>query len=415
MPSAAGRGPDAATPIERVLDRITADASLIEETLRTLRERLPGYEPVPDDALAAAVTRNVALSRRWLLEDQNDPSAPMPEAEELVAERMGQGVPVGTVLTGFRLCMSLILDRAVHDAPADGLSPAEILDVVARITALGDAFSTRVLVAHHELDVARAADDAARRSAWVRDVLTTRMDPAALLRGADAHGLPADVRARALRARTRRPHDDGAPAAAERALHAWSRERGLRLLTAPRGHDVVGLAVPEIGPAASWPGPAATRGEACLAGHVTVLALGEPAPLEALTDSFRAAGQVLEAAEATGLTGVVDRERLGWRAAVTESPQTTDLLVARHLEPLREAGDFAAPILEALQAYLDHGLSASAAAASIPVHENTLRHRLRRYRDLTGHDPHAADTIVELRWVLAARPLWDPTTGDRPD
>ncbi|TFI20709.1 hypothetical protein E4A41_14105, partial [Micrococcus endophyticus] len=77
--------------------------------------------------------------------------------------------------------------------------------------------------------------------------------------------------------------------------------------------------------------------------------------------------------------------------------------------------DFAAPILEALQAYLDHGLSASAAAASIPVHENTLRHRLRRYRDLTGHDPHAADTIVELRWVLAARPLWDPTTGDRPD
>ena len=114
-----------------------------------------------------------------------------------------------------------------------GLSAAQILDVVARITALGDAFSTRVLVAHHALDVARAADDAARRSAWVRDVLTTRMDPAALHRGAESHRLPARVRARAFRARTARPHDDAAPAAAERALHAWARDRGVRVLTSP--------------------------------------------------------------------------------------------------------------------------------------------------------------------------------------
>ena len=106
----------------------------------------------------------------------------------------------------------------------------------------------------------------------------------------------------------------------------------------------------EIGPIAEWDGPSGTRGEAHLAGHVTVLALGELAPLESLADSFGAAGRVLQAAEATGLSGVVDRERLGWRAAVTESPETTDLLVARHLDPLREAGDFAEPILEALQA-----------------------------------------------------------------
>ncbi|AWD24414.1 PucR family transcriptional regulator [Micrococcus luteus] len=402
------RGDPAA--LERLLDRITADDSLIGETLSTLRDRLPGYELVPDDALAAAVVRNVELSRRWLLEGQDVSSAPIPEAEELVAERRSQGVPVGTVLTGFRLCMSLILARAVHDAPADGLSPAEILEVVARLTALGDAFSTRVLVAHHEADVARAASDVARRSAWVRDVLTTRMDPAALRAGAESHGLPAQVRVRALRARTARPHDDGAHAVAERALDAWGRAHGLRVLTAPRGQDVVGLVTDAAGRSG---GCHDATERAVLAGDVAVLALGMPVALDALPDSFLDAGRVIEAAEATGLAGVVDRERLGWRAAVADSPETTELLVARHLAPLREAGDFAVPILEALRAYLDHGLSASAAAAAIPVHENTLRHRLRRYRELTGFDPHAADTIVELRWVLQARPLWDPTTDPR--
>ena len=49
------------------------------------------------------------------------------------------------------------------------------------------------------------------------------------------------------------------------------------------------------------------------------------------------------------------------------------------------------------------------------MHENTLRQRLRRYRELTGHDPHCVDTIVELRWVLATRPLWDPTKKPRAD
>jgi putative transposase len=139
------------------------------------------------------------------------------------------------------------------------------------------------------------------------------------------------------------------------------------------------------------------------------VALGRPAVLTDLHRTFVAADRVLRAAVELGLSGVVDEETLSWRMAVTASPETTDLLVRRYLDPLREARAFGDELVDSVRAYLDNRLNVRAAAACIPVHVNTLRYRLHRFEELTGCDLGEVDTLVEVAWVMAA------TGAGRPD
>lgn len=72
------------------------------------------------------------------------------------------------------------------------------------------------------------------------------------------------------------------------------------------------------------------------------------------------------------------------------------------MEPVLQEGPFGELVLEAVGAYLDHGMSIPLAAASIPVHVNTLRYRLKRYQELTGGNVHELQTLIEASWALAA-------------
>lgn len=134
------------------------------------------------------------------------------------------------------------------------------------------------------------------------------------------------------------------------------------------------------------------------------LALGPTGTLEALPESFAAATRVLETALRVGHRGVADLETLSWRMGITASPETTQLLRRRHLEPLAAEGEFGQDLLETVRAYLAHGLSIPRAAASIPVHVNTLRYRLKRFQELTGTDLHQPEHLIEASWALAAEP-----------
>lgn len=124
--------------------------------------------------------------------------------------------------------------------------------------------------------------------------------------------------------------------------------------------------------------------------------------LEELPRSFECASTALRGAAAVGQTGMVDLERLSWRAGIHATPEVTALLQQRHLQPLVEAGEFGEHLLESVDAYLRHRLNIPLAARSIPVHVNTLRYRLQRFQEITGSDLGDLDTLVELSWALAA-------------
>jgi DNA-binding PucR family transcriptional regulator len=65
--------------------------------------------------------------------------------------------------------------------------------------------------------------------------------------------------------------------------------------------------------------------------------------------------------------------------------------------PLAEAGS---GLLETLIVFLDHGASVEATARSLFVHANTVRYRLKRISEVTGHSPTDARDAYVLRLAL---------------
>ncbi|WP_120003838.1 PucR family transcriptional regulator [Nesterenkonia muleiensis] len=382
VPSQATRPHFGDGPWDRLLDELAHDDSILEQTVRRIRATVPGYDDVPTEALQASVRRNLALSIRTIRTGAQPRPEDVDEADSLAAERHAQGVPIGSMLAGFRICMSGILDKLVHRAPLAGIPTDQVLDSSILLWSLGDAFSSRAGVVYQEREVSRMLADSSRRTEWIGNVVATQMDPAELLRGAALYNVPTTepvcavvVNSTAEQSRQR--------------LHRWADSTGTELLTAVRAGSLVGIMlgtpVPSVQP----------KGITVGIGHLVTL--------ESLPKSFEAASLALKGAECTGQTGAVDVERLSWRLAVHTTPEVTSMLCEQYLQPLEDQGAFGENMLEAVQAYLRHRMNIPAAAQSIPVHVNTLRYRLERFRALVGADLGDVDTLVELSWALAAR------------
>lgn len=383
---------DGAKRLRALLADLEQDTSILEDTVSELRATVPGYEDIPADSVRDSARRNLALSIRTLQEGRAPDPEEIEEPRTLMEERMGQGVSIVSVLAGFRLSMSVILRHLLDLAPRHGVLPERALDFSTLLWTLGDTFTTQAVVVHRDRSIARAVADSARRTHWIRDAVIGGLDRTALVAGAGTYDIPLDRPVRAVRALA----NPGAAADPADRLQDWAERAGLRMLTAPRGEGAVGILMDGVG------SPAEARG--------LTIALGSPVPLTEVGESFTVSSRVLEAAQRVGRTGVVDLEALSWRMGIHSSPETTRLLLDKHVVPVLEEGTFGELVIEALNAYLDHGLNIPHAAASIPVHVNTLRYRLKRYRELTGGNLHDLETLIEASWALAAHRVSSPAT-----
>lgn len=369
---------------DQLLATLEEDGSILEETIENIRATVPGYDDVPTAALEASVRRNIALSISTVRAGFEPSRDDVAEADALASERHTQGVPVGSVLAGFRACMSVILHRLLDHAPDHGIPADQVLTSSTLLWALGDAFSARAVIVYRDKDISRALADSTRRAAWIGDAVATWMEPTELARGATLYDVPTAAPLRALAA-------DSHPEAdldRQRLLHDWAEQAGIRVLTAVRASTLMGILIGEP-PLNSEP-------------EQLTIGLGPAVTLEELPRSFECASTALRGAAAVGQTGMVDLERLSWRAGIHATPEVTALLQQRHLQPLVEAGEFGEHLLESVDAYLRHRLNIPLAARSIPVHVNTLRYRLQRFQEITGSDLGDLDTLVELSWALAA-------------
>ena len=64
-----------------------------------------------------------------------------------------------------------------------------------------------------------------------------------------------------------------------------------------------------------------------------------------------------------------------------------------------------------LQTWIDHDLNVAATAKALCMHPNSVRYRLRRIAQLTGHNPHHLTDLLELH--SAARLLSHAPGADR--
>ena len=67
-----------------------------------------------------------------------------------------------------------------------------------------------------------------------------------------------------------------------------------------------------------------------------------------------------------------------------------------------------ADLVHTLGAYLDHGGNYDDTAAALHIHRSTLRYRLQRIRELSGHDLTHADTRLNLHVAVRAAVVADP-------
>lgn len=372
-----------------LLARVESDAESIAARIADeLLATIPGYEGVSVEALAASAKRNFAMSIRTIQNGREPSPEDVPEADDLAYERLEQGVPLGSLLSGFRRSMVEVMRSLVALSYEYRVSSELMLEWSTLLWSLGDVFATRATAVYRDREIDVAIADSARRSEWIGRAVAGRSGTAELLWGAAMYDVPNEIPISVFAAAA--GADTGSES--ESRLQDWARRSGVRILSTVQSNAVVGIVIGE--PDLDIKGPGFPVG------------LGGPAPLSDLSEAFAEASLVLRAAEDLGIRKVVDAECLSWRLALHRSPETTDLLRRRYLDPLRETGPFAQELVESVRAYLNNRMNAPAAAKSIPVHVNTLRYRLRRFEELTGADLGDVESLIEISWVLADRSVY---------
>lgn len=357
---------------------------LAEETCDRIYAELDSYAPVKRGDLRAAVGRNLGLALTALREGVVPSPEELDAAELAAQERYDVGVPVEEIIRGFRVSFSMINERFIDVGMSVGLPVDVVLTGSRLLWNLSDAFSTRLVVTYHALQVGAALADATHRAATVRAVLAGHMPDDATVYGIDlAHPyaaircvLPPGISGETVRSRLESTGSLGkAPA----------------LVAVDDGMC--------LGIVATRPTPP---------DGVTV-GLGPFVPTPELPRSDITARSSLELARCLGRTGVQGVEELGWKLAAAARPDVWRLYRDRLLVPVVQQGAFGAEVLAAVRAWLHNGRSIPRAAAATTVHVNTIRYRLCRYCELTGADLENLDDLMGIVWALE---LPDRTSAD---
>jgi DNA-binding PucR family transcriptional regulator len=124
--------------------------------------------------------------------------------------------------------------------------------------------------------------------------------------------------------------------------------------------------------------------------------IGPTAPT--LTAAYHSASEAISGMNAvTGWTGaprpVLARELLPERALIGDP----SAIAALHTDVMRPLADAGPALTDTLDAYLDCGGAIEACARKLFVHPNTVRYRLKRVADFSGHDPTQPRDAYVLR------------------
>jgi hypothetical protein len=265
----------------------------------------------------------------------------------------------------------------------------------------------------HAVDdaVAAVADgyDAARRAAlqleesnrreFVDDLLGGTGDPAAMLARAERFGLDLTGPHAVAVVRGPRPLADTSPRLSQ-AASALAATGAADFLVTTR-HDVMVAVL-----------PTATLVEALPRADGEQIGLGRVhRGVSGTALSYNEALDALDLADRLDRSDpVVYADQLLVYRVLLRDREAMDDLIEAVLGPLHAARGGARPLLDTIDAYLATGGNTTATAARLHLSVRAVTYRLQRIREVTGHDPNAAqDRFVLQAALLGARALgWPP-------
>jgi len=373
---AAPTAPGAARIVGSLVAEIETELDgLVARTGDRIREEIPEFRRVPVEALARAIRGNM-LRALTALRDLRPPTAgELEQAAAIGRERAEQGLTVDAVLHAYRISISAVWSRFGELARERGADVGSVLAFSETLWLWADAVMDIVAHAHREVELEQAREEQQRRDAFVVALLTGTLSAAELRRESATHGLDADRDYVPFRARS----------ASHRTAATLAGDGGLVIAL---DRDLAGIALRA---------PQAVDGVAC--------GLGPPARLADVAASFAVASRALQTAVAFGQEGAYSLADLSIRPAILADEPLGDAFAARYLEPLDALGRMGAELDTTLRAWFDQEMRIDETARVLHVHPNTLRHRLRRFEEVTGATLRDPRQLVELWWALERRRL----------
>jgi len=380
--------PTAAATVAGLVADLQAELdALVGRIVERIREEIPDFRRLPAETLADAVRGNIGRALASLRELRDPRPEELEGSAAVGRERAEQGLAIDAVLHAYRITVTAIWSRFGELARERGADVASVLAFSETLWVWADAVMDVVAAAHRDVELERTREEQQRRDAFVLAALMGTVDPAELRRDSAAFDLDPERSYVPFRARTLQPARESAAGGRlpHRVALALAGDGGL---TATLDHDVIGIA---------------TRPPVPIAG--VCAGIGPAAGLGELPASFAHAGRALQTAIAFGQEGVFSLSDLSIRPAILADAELGDAFADRYLVPLADLGRLGAELETTLRAWFDQGMRVEETARTLHVHPNTLRHRLRRFEEVTGGNlRHPAD-LIELWWALERRRL----------
>lgn len=377
---------DVAVPglVAAVVDELRGEVDAwAERHLLLVRSQVPEYDVLSDEEItssARSMLREevVALDRLRIPDD-----VLLVQLEATALDRIARGIPSEALTLGYQLASRELLAVMDRIAARVGLPHDVLLAVHDSTWELANDAAAVFARVQRDLSVVRARLDAERRSSFARAVLGGRLSAEQVQREAPLFGLDPRASHVALAARADSP---GAAEAVRRAISVALRAAPDSLVFGDMGSSL---------------GCIAPSAPADVPGHL--VAVGPASRLEALAGGFEDALLALGTAERFGGAGVVRLADLGPRPLVLMAPAAAAGLEERHLAALSGGGRFGAEVETTMRVFLDCDQQVDSAARLLTVHPNTVRYRVRRFREMTGLDVTRTEDLVSSWWLLNRR------------
>lgn len=366
--------------VERLKDSVDTYS---ERVLQLTRRHVPGYVVATDDDIRASARSSLEDLISALTDLRTPNEAARERLDGLALRRSAQGMPLETLSLGYRLGSREMLTMMDEIASDIGLPTDLILAMHDSTWEFANEAAAVFARIEHDRAVDRVRFDAERRSMFVRGVLGGGYSVEEVHRDADLFGL--DPR------RTYVPLAIRIPAAGtadtlRRALASALRTSVDRLLLTDVGASL---------------GCIATVAPDSLAGFC--VGVGTAAALDSLGDGFAEAELALGTATLFDIDGVVRLEELGARPLALSATGAFGRLERRHCAALDSEGRSGSEIEVTMRQYLERNQQVEEVASLLTVHPNTVRYRVRRFRELTGLDVRQTDDLIVAWWLLNRR------------
>jgi hypothetical protein len=374
----------------RLLDRVD---DLTVELTEVIRQAEPFYGAsgvVPVEDLRASVRDNLVhiLSQ---LSGRPQPGFEAPRATG--RRRAEQGVPLPVILHAYRVAGTFIWSAILAEAAKDEVATSALLQAASELWLIVDDRSGAVTDAYRDAVAERVHSDTQTRNAML-DVLL-RGDPddgSRLWESASTLRLPHDGTFVVVAAQPPRPAVESIPRAEDTL-----RTRGVRSAWRVEVDAHVGVVAltPRVGVDK-------------LCAHLAELTsgpVGVSAPYPRL-DQTPAALRQARLAYATATPGsreLVRYEQAPIAVLLASAPDAATMVAESILGPVLALPAVERDVLlETLREWFTAQGATSVAAATLHVHRNTVRYRLRRVEELTGRSLAEPTGVAELHLALEA-------------